>query len=79
MSREKRNAFKISIKSDAWRNVGEHTERNDLRYCCAVLRVDSMGKQKYVDSLGVGALNDAPDYGDAKSLRLGLRLQTTSV
>ena len=38
-----------------------------------------MGKQKYVDSLGVGALNDAPDYGDAKSLRLGLRLQTTSV
>lgn len=26
-----------------------------------------MGKQKYVDSLGVGALNDAPDYGDAKA------------
>ena len=39
---------------------------------------DSMGKQKYnrifiivVDSLGVGALNDAPDYGDANTDTLG--------
>ena len=37
-----------------------------------------MGKQKYnrifiivVDSLGVGALNDAPDYGDANTDTLG--------
>ena len=37
-----------------------------------------MGKQKYnrifiivVDSLGVGTLNDAPDYGDANTDTLG--------